>query len=319
MIMSTTPEFRAQQWSAGTKSATIGKRWERFWLRNRDTIQGYLFLSPQLLFYIAFLVIPIFYGAWIALHRWDVVGTTRVFVGLSNFQRIPSDENFVSSLKNTLIFTLGAGPMSILIGLLVALAVNKPYRGMGLYRTLFYLPSVLSVTVVGLVWLKVYNPEYGILAHVFRSLGLTPLRWLMEPSLAMPAIVITSLWWGVGFPMLVFLAGLQDIPQELYEAAKLDGAGTWALFRHITIPGLQRAFLFIFVMTTLGSFQVFGQVYVMTGGGPGGYTRTLVMHIYETSFKYWQLGYGSAMAYVLFFLMFGLSLIQLRLMTSSVE
>jgi multiple sugar transport system permease protein len=317
--MSITPEFAAQRWPTHTKREAMMRRWERFWLRNRDTIQGYLFLSPQLLFYVIFLVVPIFYGAWIALHRWDVVGTTRVFTGLANFQRIFEDEDFASSLKNTLIFTVGAGPLSILLGLLVALAVNKPYRGMGIYRTLFYLPSVLSVAVVGLVWQRVYNPEYGILAHLFRSLGLTPLRWLMEPSLAMPAIVITSLWWGVGFPMLVFLAGLQDIPQELYEAAKLDGAGTWALFRHITIPGLQRAFLFIFVMTTLGSFQVFGQVYIMTGGGPGGHTRTLVMRIYEMSFEYWQLGYGSAMAYVLFFLMFGLSLMQLRLMTSSVE
>jgi multiple sugar transport system permease protein len=290
-----------------------------FWNRNRDNIEGFLFITPELIFYLVFVVIPVIYGAWISLHNMDVVMVNVHFIGLQNFERIFGDANFWKTLKNTLTYTLISSPLSMALGLGVALLVNKPYRGMGIFRAIFYLPSVLSVSVIGLIWQRLYNPDFGVLASLFNAIGLKPLPWLMDPNLAMPAIVITSLWWGLGFPMLIFLAGLQDIPRELYESAKLDGAGGWNLFRYITIPGLHRQMLFVMVMTLISSFQVFGQVFVMTNGGPGGHTRTLIMYIYETSFTNWQLGYGSAMAYALFIIMFGLSLFQLRLMTSNTE
>jgi multiple sugar transport system permease protein len=282
----------------------------------RDTVQGYLFIAPFLFFFAVFLVYPSIQGFWISLHRWTLLGANVSFVGLENYRRLLGDGVFWSSLAHTFYFLLLSGPPLIALGLLLALAINRPYRGMGVFRALFYMSSVLSVSVVTTIWLKLLDPGYGLLAGVVRSLGLGRLPYLLQdPAWAMPAVALTTLWWSVGTNMVLFLAGLQDVPPELYEAARLDGAGRWTLFRRITLPALRRTMTFAVVIQLIASMQVFGQVYNLTGGGPIGKTRTLVMYIYETSFRDFQLGYGSALSYALFVIMFVLSLVQLRFFT----
>jgi multiple sugar transport system permease protein len=290
-----------------TLRPSLGGRLDR-----RDTIHGYLFLAPFLAFYVVFLIAPIFAGFWISLHHWELVGTSIEWVWLDNYVRLLADRTFFSSLSHTVYFVVLTGPPLIVLALLLALLINNTYRGVGVFRTLLYLPVVFSVGVLTTFWLRVYDPNYGLLANVFRWLGLEPIHWLQDFTFAMPAVTITTIWWSVGVPMVIFLVGLQDISRSLYEAASLDGAGKWNLFRHITLPGLRRSLAFVGVIQVIGLMQVFGQVFLMTRGGPNGTTRTLVMHIYETSFRDFQLGYGSALSFALFAILFLLSLIQLR-------
>lgn len=297
---------------AGATAQVAATPWERWWRSTRDTVQGYLFLAPFLFFYAVFLIWPLIQGFWISLHNWELIGTNISFIGLNNYARLLSDNIFWDSLRHTVYFVVLAVPFLVALGLFFALLINRPYAGMGVFRALLYLPSVLSVAVITTIWVRIYEPNFGLLANWFNDLGLTPLNWLRDINLAMPAIVIATIWWSVGGNMLLFLAGLQDIPRELYEAGELDGARPWQLFRHITIPALRRTFTIATIVTVIGSLQVFGQVFAMTRGGPIGTTRTLVMYIYETSFRDWQLGYGSALAYTLFILIFILSMIQLR-------
>ena len=204
--------------------------------------------------------------------------------------------------------------MLVVVGLLFALMLNRKIRGMGFFRTMFYMPNILSVAVVGLIFARVFaSDDLGLINAVLAPLGIEPIRWTLDKNLAMPVIALTTVWWTVGFNMLVFLAGLQGIDESLYDAAKVDGANNWHLFRHITIPSLRRPMTFVMVLQVIASFQLFGQVDVITEGGPSGATRTIVYYIYERSFDFWQLGYGSSMAFILFIILFVLSMLQLRL------
>jgi multiple sugar transport system permease protein len=223
------------------------------------------------------------------------------------------DAVFWASLGNTVEFVLISTPLIVVIGLAMALALNGSGRSLGLYRTAFFASYVFSVSVLTLIWGYLLQPQRGILAAFLSSLGVEPIPWLTDPKLAMPAIVIATLWWTVGFNMVLFLAGLQDIDPTLYEAAEIDGAGRLMQFRHITLPGLQRTTLMVIVLQIIASFQIFGQVYIMTRGGPGGSTRVLIQHIYESGFRDFRLGYASAMSLFLFVLMFVVSFLQFRL------
>ncbi|MFN2483680.1 MAG: carbohydrate ABC transporter permease [Candidatus Limnocylindria bacterium] len=303
----------ARRASIGALAATTQPRWRR----NRDTVAGWVFLTPFLVFYLVFLIYPVFQGFWISLHHWELVGTDIRWIGFENYRRLLGDETFWSSLAHTGYFVLLTGPVLIFFALVLALLLNRAMRGIGLWRTFLYLPVVFSVSVLTTIWLKLYDPNYGLLAALWSALGLEPIHWLQSYELAMPAVAIASIWWSVGTAMVIFLAGLQDIHPSLYEAARIDGAGRWALFRYITVPGLRRTFTFVVIIQVIGLMQVFGQVFNMTRGGPTGTTRTLVMHIYETAFRDWQLGYGSAMSFVLFGILFVLSLIQLRFFVRS--
>lgn len=279
----------------------------------RDTLIGYAFVLPFLLLFIIFTLYPIVRGFWISLHSWELVGTNIKFIGISNYQRLLSDKIFWSSLRHTLFFVVLSGPVLVVLGLLFALMLNRKIRGMGIFRTLYYLPNILSVAVVGLIFARVFAPDDGGLINaVLVQYGIEPIRWTIDRNLAMPVVALTTVWWTVGFNTLVLLAGLQGIDESLYDAARVDGANNWQLFRHITIPSLRRPITFVIVLQVIASFQVFGQVDVITQGGPSGATRTIVYYIYERSFDYWQLGYGSAMAFVLFIILFVLSIIQLR-------
>ena len=295
--------------------AQVAKR-RRFKLtrgERRDALVGIAFVLPFLLLYITFNFLPILQGFWISLHNWDVIGANIKFVGFRNYEiMFAKDKLFWSSLEHTAFFALLAGPGLIVTGLALALMLNQRVRGIGIFRTIFYMPNILSVTVVGLVFARVFAPgERGFVNAVLESVGLNALPWFLDEASAMPTIAITKVWWSVGFNMLIFLAGLQDIPQALYDAGKVDGGGKLALFRHVTLPGLRRPMLFVIVLQVIASAQVFPLIDVLTGGGPAGSTRPLVMYLFERSFDYWQLGYGSAIAFVLFVFLFTISIFQL--------
>ena len=291
--------------SAGSKAGSSWRAW-------RETLYGYLFLAPVLLVYISFLVYPLFRGIWISLHRWDLLIGQMGWAGLDNYVKMfTRDDTFWISTGNTLEFVLLSTPLLVILGLLLAVALNRPLPAMGLFRTIFFSSYVLSISVLTLIWFMLLNPNRGILAAFLQNFGIDPIPWLNDPNLAMPAIVITTVWWTTGFNVVLFLAGLQDIPQSLYEAAQIDGASSTRSFFSITIPLLRRTIVLVVILQVIASFQIFGQVFLMTKGGPAGATRVLVQHIYERGFRGFELGYGSAMAVFLFSIMFTISLVQL--------
>ena len=278
----------------------------------RDAVVGILFILPFLILYLVFTFLPILQGFWISLHNWDVIGTNITFVGALNYERLFQDKLFKSSLEHTLFFAVMAGPGLVIMGLAVALMLNQKIRGIGIFRTIFYMPNILSVTVVGLVFARVFAPgESGFVNSMLVSVGGEPVSWLLDANNAMPTVAFTKIWWSLGFNMLIFLAGLQDISESLYDAAKVDGAGRWASFRNVTLPGLRRPMLFVIVLQVIESIQVFPLIDVLTGGGPAGSTRPLVMYLFERAFDDWRLGYGSAIAFVLFIFLFTISVFQI--------
>jgi len=224
-----------------------------------------------------------------------------------------NDRRFYTIVTNTLTFVGLTVPSITLLALLLASALNQAGTWAAALRTAFFVSQVLSVTVVTLIWQLMYSPAQGILANVARSLGLEPITWVTNPDLAMPAIVITTVWWSLGFAMVLFLAGLQDIPAERYEAARLDGANALQTFRFITLPGIARTVTLVVVFEIVLHFQVFGQAHLITRGGPNDATQTLVRYIYQTAFRDGELGYAAALSIVLFALMLGFSLLQMRL------
>ena len=224
-----------------------------------------------------------------------------------------SDPRFFVIVGNTLLFVALTVPAITALALLLAVALNRAGPYAAALRTAFFLSQVLSVTVVTLIWQLIYSPSQGILANLFRAVGLEPVTWITNPALAMPSIVIATVWWSLGFAMVLFLAGLQEIPAERYEAARLDGANGWNAFRFITLPGISRTVTLVVVFEIVLHFQVFGQSHLITRGGPNDATQTLVRYIYQTAFRDGQLGYASALAIVLFALMLVFSLLQMRL------
>lgn len=223
-----------------------------------------------------------------------------------------NDPRFWAALQHTIEFTVMSTPLLIALGLGMALAVNRPGRASTLYRTAFFLPYVLPVSVVTLIWIYLYNPDRGLIANVTDSLGMNPIDFLNSPSLALWSVVLTTVWWTVGFNLVLFLAGLQDIEPQLYEAAGLDGAGAWRKFVHITIPGLRRITLLVLLTQVVASFQVFGQIYLMTRGGPGDASLVLIQHVYQSGIRDANLGYASALSIVLLAIILAVSLAQLR-------
>lgn len=281
--------------------------------RFRDALAGYAFLAPFLAVYGVFLLYPFGLGLWMSLHDWEIVGDYRQYIGLLNYEELWDDPYFWEALKHTLQFAAITAPASTVLGLALALGLNRPLRIYGVLRGIFFASSIFSVTVVTLVWSMVFNPDRGLLSNGMRIVGGEPIAFLTEPGWAMGALVVTTLWWVAGFPMALFLAGLQQIPPEVYEAAKLDNASRWTVLWRITLPALTRTLLLVVVLQTVMHFQVFGQPLLMTRGGPSNSTRPLVQFIYETGFRDWRSGYASATSLVLFTLMFCVALLQLRL------
>jgi len=281
----------------------------------RETAIGYVFLAPFLILYIVLKLYPIVEVLRISRYRWDIIGSNTAYVGWENYERIWDDRIFWSAVRNTLEFTAISTPLLIAGGLFLAIAVNQKIRGMGLFRSLYYMPNVLSVSVIGVIFAAFFgaSPDRGFINAILVSIGIDPIPFLLDTRWAMQAVAFTTVWWTVGFNMLIFLAGLQDIPDDVLDAARVDGAGRVRIFQHITLPYLRRAFAFVAVLQVVASFQVFGQIDIMTSGGPAGQTRTLMYYIFERSFTQWQIGYGAAISVILLIALFVISIIQIRL------
>lgn len=286
--------------------------------KSRTAVTAYCLIAPLFFFLLVFGIYPLWRGFWISLHKWDLLGTDVQFTGLANYRQLSKDPVFWSSLWHTIYFVILSVPTLILAGLLLALLVRTlgwvPRAG----RILFYLPAVLSVSVASTIWLRVYDGQHGLLHDMLAAVGVELTRSPLQSTFwAMPAVVLMTMWWTAGSNMMFFIAGLQDIPEEIYEAATLDGAGALRRFFYVTLPGLRRTFTFVVIMQVVGSLQVFGQVYILTAGGPIGSTRVLMQYVIEKSFRDFDVGYGSAMGCVLFLIMLVLSMFQLRLFTRS--
>jgi multiple sugar transport system permease protein len=276
---------------------------------------AYLFLAPGLILFSIFTVFALLFAFYLTFHEWSIISPNKPFVGLQNYKDMIGDERFRRSVINTVYFTGGSVPLGMLIGLGLALLLNQPLRGRAILRTMYFLPVVTPFVVVAIIWKWLYNGDFGLFNYYLLKTHLIhdPLLWLSDKNLAMPAVILMTVWTSVGFSMVVYLAGLQAIPEELYEAARVDGAGGWARFRHITLPMLAPTSVFLGVMGIIGSFQVFTQIFVMTSGGPVDRTTTMVYYIYEAAFKFYEMGYASTLAFGLFALLFVFTLLQLRL------
>lgn len=271
-----------------------------------------LFLGPSLLGVTIFLLGPIVASLGLSFASWDLL-TPPQFVGLSNFQRLSQDREFWAALRHTLSFLFGYIPLVMTLGLLVAVALNSHLPGRAFFRAVYFLPVVTSWVAVALVWTWLLNPAFGLVNNLLGAVGIPGPAWLFDPRWAMPAVIFTSAWKDTGFVMTILLAGLQGVPRELYEAASIDGANGRRRLLHITLPLLVPALFFALSISLINSFQVFDQVYVMTGGGPAGATTVLVERIVKHAFSFSQMGYASAMSWVLFVLIFITTLVFSRL------
>jgi len=279
-------------------------------VQRKRTIEGYMFISPWLIGFVIFTLGPIVVSLLMSFTDWDVI-TSPAWIGVSNYTKLISDELFVKALSNTLYYTVLSVPLGMLGALLLALLLNQKVKGTYIFRTIYYLPSVTSGVAVALLWRWIFNPEFGIANNILTKLHVPAVGWLSDPKWAMPALIIMSLW-SVGGGMLIYLAGLQGIPRELYEAAEIDGASSMRKFWSVTIPLLTPTIFFNMVMSVIGSFQVFTQAYVMTGGGPGNSTLFYVLYLYRNAFEWFKMGYASALAWVLFIIILIPTLLQFK-------
>jgi multiple sugar transport system permease protein len=260
---------------------------------------GFLFVAPYLAVFTVMLAVPLILGFRLSLTRSDLFGV-KDFIGLSNFTRLFSDPVFLQATWNTFRFVLLTVPAMTVIGLALALVLNYQSRWAAVLRAIFFASTVLSVTVVTLIWRLVLIPEGGLAAVVARLFGAEPVAFLAQQSLALPSVAATTIWWGIGLPMVLFLAALQQVPQDIYEAAALDNASRARTLLSITLPSIRRTIVLVIVVEIILQFQLFGQAQLMTGGGPNNSSRPLVLFIYETGWKQWQLGYAAAASQVLF-------------------
>ena len=287
--------------------------------RSATWVTAYLFLVPGLLLFLAFRVYPLLEGLRLSFTNARLGRAAYAYVGLANYGRLLEDSRFHVSLWNTVFYTEASTLPILAIPLFLAVALNRG-RLRTLLRGAFFFPFTLSVVTVGLTWLWLLDPVVGPFNYYAKAAGLPARSWLADPNLAMWAIIGTTVWWVTGYYLVIYLAGLQDIPRELYEAAALDGAGAWRSFWRITLPLLRPVLLFVVVTHIIGSFQLFGLVFVVTGGGPGDATRTVVQHLYETAFQnFFHFGSASAMAWILFLVILVFSVLQFRVMRGHTE
>ena len=283
--------------------------------RRKNTASSYLFAAPFLVLFGGFVALPLLYGLGLSLFRWDMLSAAPPrFAGTENYREAVNDPYFWKALGATGRFVGMVVPLTIACALAVAVGIQSaPRRWQSFYRATFYLPTVITITVAGLLWRWFYNSEFGLFNAYLGKIG-TKVPWITEPGWAMFSLVLMTLWWTTGGPMVALLAGLQNIPDSYYEAASLDGATGWRRFVHITLPLLRPVLLFVLVMNVIGAFQVFGQVYIITRGGPEMSTRTMVQYIYETAFNNYRMGYAAALSWLLFGVIALFSAVQFRLM-----
>jgi multiple sugar transport system permease protein len=267
-------------------------------LERRRAVEGWLFVSPFVVGFVLFFAGPMLFAVYISLTDWPILATPK-FVGLRNFVELVGDDLFWKSLNITVYYTLFSVPLNLLAGLGIAMLLNQRIRALALFRTLFYVPAVVTGVAVAVLWWMMFNTEYGLLNTVLQLVGLPGAPWLTHTRWVIPSFILMSVW-HVGGSMVIYLAGLQGIPSELYEAAGIDGAGGWARFRSITLPMLSPVLLFNVVLGIIGSFQSFTNALIMTNGGPSQASLFYVLYIYRNAWEYNQMGYAAALAWILF-------------------
>lgn len=279
---------------------------------------AWFFMLPGLSLIAVFFALPVLAAFALSFTDFDIYAignfsNTRL-IGIRNYVALAHDPIFLTAIRNTLYFALVGGPLTILTALGAALLVNaRLVRWKGFFRTVYFAPYVTTLVAVAIVWRYLYHPEYGLFNYVLAQFGVHRIDWLGDPRWAMPALILFAVWKNFGYSMLIFIAGLQSIPEELYEAAHLDGAGGWQRFRHVTMPMLMPTFAFVTVITLIGFFQLFAEPYVMTQGGPLKSTLSVVLLMYEQGFRWWRMGLAVAIAFVLFVIMLVATLLQRRL------
>lgn len=276
--------------------------------RRQENRRGWLYCAPFLLAFGMFLIWPTISGLWMSFTGRSLTGANTQFIGLENWLEAFADSEVWSSMGNTVWFTVLSTVPLVVIALALAVLVNLGLPGQWFWRLSFFMPFLLASTVVSLFWGWMYNPQLGLVNEVLRWFAIPQVSWLQDPNTAMIAVVITTVWWTIGFNFLLYLAALQNIPDQLYEAASLDGAGRWRQFTAITLPQLAPITVLILILQMLASLKVFDQIYQMTGGGPGGATRPILLYVYETGFTGYRLGYASAISYIFFLIIIAISI-----------
>ena len=271
-----------------------------------------LFLSPTLVVVTTFIVFPILFSFYLSFHQWNLFQSSHEFIGVENYVRMFSDAEFWLVFRNTIVYTIATVPVNMALSLMVAFLLNKKIAGKKFLRAAFFTPVIISSVAAAVIWRWVFDPNLGLVNYAIQALGFSAVNWFNEPAAAMTALVIVGVWKSFGVNMILFAAGLSGIPEHYYEAAEIDGAGAWGKFWRITVPLLSPTTLFILVLSIIGSFQVFDLVYVLTYGGPLGSTKVLVFYLYEHAFQLFNMGYASAVAYLLFALLFVLTLAQIK-------
>ncbi len=279
-----------------------------------DAPTAWLLLAPNFIIAAIFTVYAIVYSVYLSFHDVDLFGNTFTFIGFENYTKSMSDPLFAKMLGNTFIYVLFTVPIGMAISLVAAVLLNQPIKGRMLIRGSFFLPTILPIVAIAQVWIWIYEPTYGLLNFMLQKMGISdpanPVLWLASPNTAMMAVIIFSIWKSFGYNMIIYLAALQGISRQLYEAADIDGANGWQKFFHITLPGLRPATFFVLITSINGSFQAFDQIYVLTQGGPLHSTNVIAYYIYQYAFEYFEIGRGAAVSLVMFILLFGVAIWQ---------
>lgn len=278
----------------------------------REWLLFALLVGPNLFLFVVFTYWPLLYNGYLSLVRWDMLAPVKIWVGLENYRFLLTQPEFALILVNTLTFTIASVLLTAMLGLAMALLLNQALRGRNTVRSIVFSPVMLSGAAIGIVWIYIFDPRYGLLDVLLGFIGLNSPNWLLDTAWAMPAVIIVHVWKTIGYAVVIYLAGLQAIPRELYEAVVVDGGSSWDRFRTVTVPGLSPVLFFLVLTTVLTSFQAFDIIKVMTNGGPVNATTTLVYYLYEEGFVAFNAGRAGVASVILFALMFVFTLVQMR-------
>jgi len=308
------PAFFFREGNAMKKTGNLQGR------KRNERITAYLFIAPAVVLLIAFLVVPMIYTAYFSVFKYQIMRPDNIdFIGIDNYTKLFADKNFWVALKNTVYFTIIVVPAQCALALALALLVSKKFRGVSVFRTMYFSPQLTSMVVIAVLWSVLYNanPNTGLINSLLVNIGLKPINFLTNEHTAMNAIIFMSAWQGAGYQMMIFLAGLQGIPRDQYEAASVDGATKWNQFRYITLPGLRGTIKYVIMITMIQAMKLFTQPYIMTQGGPKNATKTLVYYIYTQGFQKGNFGYACSIATVFFVIVVTMSLTMKRITTAN--
>lgn len=312
-VLTQSDQVSIGQAAAGTTAVrAVRSRGDGFVRGRSEGVTALLFLSPTIVITSVFIFFPILFSFYLSFHEWNMFSSNREFVGLANYVALLGSTEFWQVFATTAIYTVATVPLNMAVALAAAVFLEQKLRGKKLLRAAFFTPVIISWVAAAVIWRWVFHPNIGLLNHTFELLGIPAINWVNDPTAALFSMIIVGVWKTFGINMILFSAGLAGIPDHYYEAARIDGAGPWSRFWRITLPLLSPTTLFILVLSIIGSFQVFDLVWVLTHGGPLGSTKVIIFYLYEQAFQFFNMGYASAIAYVLFAVLFVLTLLQFR-------